>query len=114
MTTNIYDTANQLERDLRETEQYKTLEATFGAMKADENSYNVFKEFQSAQLEIQQMMSQGQNPDENKMKQWQDTAAKLEEYPLVKDLMEQEQAMDVLMRDINEIVTKPMAELYKQ
>lgn len=112
--TNIYDTANQLERDLRSTDQYKALEATFAAMKADETSYNVFKQFQNAQLEIQQMMGQGDAPDESKMQEWQEIAGKLEEYPLVKDLMAQEQAMDILMRDINEIVTKPMADLYKQ
>ncbi|MCM0598771.1 YlbF family regulator [Periweissella fabalis] len=112
--TNIYDTANQLERDLRTTEQYQTLEKTFAAMKADEVSYTVFKEFQNAQLEIQRMMSQGESPDEAKMQEWQEIAAKLEEYPLVKDLMKQEQAMDTLMREINDIVTKPMADLYKQ
>lgn len=48
------------------------------------------------------------------MQEWQGIAAKLEEYPLVKDLMTQEQAMDTLMREINDIVTKPMADLYKQ
>lgn len=111
---NIYDTANNLERDLRQTDQYKALEAAFGTMKNDTESYNVFKEFQNAQFEIQQMMSQGTNPDEDKMKEWQETAAKIEKYPLVKDLMTQEQAMDNLMQDINQIVTKPMADLYKQ
>lgn len=111
---NIYDTVNQLERDLRETEQYRALEASFTAMKADADSYATFKEFQSAQLEIQRMMTQGETPDESKMAEWQATAGKLEQYPLVKDLMEKEQDMDGLMREVNEIFTKPMADLYKQ
>ncbi|MBM7544225.1 YlbF family regulator [Periweissella beninensis] len=110
---NIYDTANQLERDLRETEQYMTLVSAFESMKADESSYQVFKEFQNAQLEIQNLMGQGQAPDETKMQEWQTIAKKLDDYPLVKTLMEHEQAMDLLMRDINGIVTKPMADLYK-
>lgn len=110
---NIYDTANQLERDLRQTDEYKALEEAFGTMKADQESYLVFKEFQNAQIEIQQLMGQGQAPDEAKMKEWQEIAAKIEKYPLVQALMAHEQAMDVMMRDINAIVTKPMADLYK-
>lgn len=110
---NIYDTANQLERDLRDTEQYTALVSAFTSMKNDNQSYQVFKEFQNAQLEIQQLMGQGQAPEEAKMQEWQEIAKKLEDYPLVKTLMEHEQAMDVLMRDINTIVTKPMADLYK-
>jgi cell fate (sporulation/competence/biofilm development) regulator YlbF (YheA/YmcA/DUF963 family) len=35
MTVNIYDSANQIEREIREMDEFKTLQAAFEAMKAE-------------------------------------------------------------------------------
>ena len=36
---NIYDTANQMEQDLKQTQQYQELKAAYEALKADEKAY---------------------------------------------------------------------------
>ena len=36
--SNIYDTANQLERDWRELQEFKTVKKSFEAMYADKNN----------------------------------------------------------------------------
>ena len=46
---NIYDTANQLEREIRQTEQFKALEQAVKALKENKASYDLFKEFQAFQ-----------------------------------------------------------------
>ena len=43
---NIYDTANQLANDLRETQQFLALKEAMDAVKADEGSLALFKELQ--------------------------------------------------------------------
>ena len=40
---NIYDTANQLEREIRQTEQFKALEQAVKALKENKASYDLFK-----------------------------------------------------------------------
>ena len=36
---NIYDTANQMEQDLRKTDEYQALKAAYQDLKADEKAY---------------------------------------------------------------------------
>ncbi|MDB1597144.1 YlbF family regulator, partial [Enterococcus faecalis] len=42
--SNIYDTANQIERELRELDEFKALQAAYEEVKADEAAYTLFKD----------------------------------------------------------------------
>ena len=46
--SNIYDTANQIERELRELDEFKALQAAYEEVKADEAAYTLFKEFRDS------------------------------------------------------------------
>lgn len=50
---NIYDTANQMEQDLRKTSQYQELQTAYEALKADETAFKCFNEIHSLQEELQ-------------------------------------------------------------
>ena len=56
--SNIYDTANQLERDLRELQEFKTVKESFEAIYADETAKALFDEFRTVNIELQQNNSQ--------------------------------------------------------
>ena len=43
---NIYDSANELEREIRELPEFKSLEAAFAELKKNETAYAAFKDFQ--------------------------------------------------------------------
>ena len=47
---NIYDTANQMEQDLRKTSQYQELQTAYEALKADETAFKCFNEIQKKQM----------------------------------------------------------------
>ena len=72
---NIYDTANQMEQDLKQTQQYQELKAAYEAMKADEKAYACFKELQDLQDQLQQKQMQG-NITEEDVKELQEAGAK--------------------------------------
>ena len=42
---NIYDTANQLEKEIRESQQFTDLSAAFAQLKENQSAYELFKEF---------------------------------------------------------------------
>lgn len=42
---NIYDSANGLEREIRELPEFKSLEAAFAELKKNETAYAAFKDF---------------------------------------------------------------------
>lgn len=51
---NVYDTANQLEKDLRESQEYKDLQAVVAKVKADDATFAVYKKLREAQKTLQE------------------------------------------------------------
>lgn len=113
MVVNIYDTANQMERDLRDTQEFAALKEAHEAMRADANAFSMFQDFQNMQMKLQQKQMQGQQPTEDEIQAAQDLAGKVGEIEVVKTLMEKEQAVDQMLSQINQVITKPIQELYQ-
>lgn len=114
MSQNLYDTANQLERELRQSAEYVALQEAFAAINADEEAKKVFEEFRALTVKFQHMQMANQEPTEEDIKQAQDTAKVAQENEKVLALMTAEQAMSVLMEDLNRIITEPLAQIYQE
>lgn len=113
MSVNIYDTANQLEQDLRKTEEFNQLDAAFKAVKEDEEANTVFNEFREVQQMIQQKQMTGQEITEEEAQQAQGISSKIGENALITDLLEAEKRVGQMIDDINQTVLKPVRELYQ-
>lgn len=113
MSVNIYDTANQLERELRETDQYKTLQESFDAIKADEEASEIFGEFRNIQQTLQQKQVTGQEISEEEAQQAQEISAKIGENEVISNLLEAEKAVGQMIDDLNQVILKPIQELYR-
>ena len=114
MTVNIYDSANQIEREIREMDEFKTLQAAFEAMKAETESFELFKQFQELQIDLQQKQMQGIEFSEEDAKQAQEMAMKVQETAVIQELMQKEQAFSMIINDLNRIIMKRVEELYNR
>ncbi|MBO0476995.1 YlbF family regulator [Vagococcus sp. DIV0080] len=112
MTVNIYDSANQIEREIREMDEFKALQEAFTAMKAETESFELFTNFQELQMELQQKQMQGVEFSEEDAMKAQEMAMKVQETAVIQDLMQKEQAFSVIINDLNRIIMKPVQELY--
>lgn len=74
--SNIYDTANQLERDLRELQEFKTVKESFEAIYADETARTLFEEFRTVNVELQQKQFSGQEITEEDIQKAQELGQK--------------------------------------
>lgn len=110
--SNIYDTANQLERDLRELQEFKTVKESFEAIYADETAKALFDEFRTVNIELQQKQFSGQEITEEDIQKAQELGQKVSENEHIKALMKAEQRLNTIMQDINRIITNPLQELY--
>ena len=110
--SNIYDTANQLERDLRELQEFKTVKESFEAIYADETAKALFEEFRTVNVELQQKQFSGQEITEEDIQKAQELGQKVSENEHIKALMGAEQRLNTIMQDINRIITNPLQELY--
>lgn len=112
MAVNIYDSANQMERDLRQTEQFTALKAAYEEMKQDQATYDLFKDFQEKQLSLQQKQMNGEELADEEVQSAQEMANKVSEIDAIKKLMDKEQAVNQLLNDVNDVITRPIQELY--
>lgn len=110
---NIYDTVNQVERELRETEQYITLKEAIEAVKADEDANAILTDFQGVQQLFFQKQQMGQEISEEEAAQAQEVSQKMQENELTSELMEKEQQLNQVLTDVNQIIMKPIQELYQ-
>lgn len=110
---NIYDTANKLEQELRETEVYLDLKSAFSNVKEDSEANEVFQKFQEIQMKLQQKQMSGEEIAEEEIQEAQEMALKSGENNLIKELMEAEQKLSTLIDDLNRIIMKPVQDIYQ-
>ncbi|MDK6863531.1 MULTISPECIES: YlbF family regulator [Nosocomiicoccus] len=110
---NVYDQANALESALRQSEEFKALESFYKAVNENEDSKKLFDEFREVQMELQLKQMQGEEMLDSDIERAQQTAQSVEEDENIKQLMEAEQKLSMLIQDLNRVIMKPIEELYK-
>lgn len=113
MSVNIYDAANQLERDLRKTDQYKKLEEAFETLQKDDEARALFDQFRLTQQTLQQKQMTGQEIGEDEAKQAQELSQKVGNNDVLSELIQAEQELGQMIEEINQIALKPIQELYQ-
>lgn len=113
MSVNIYDAANQLERDLRKTDQYKKLEEAFETLQKDDEAKALFDQFRLTQQTLQQKQMTGQEIGKDEAKQAQELSQKVGNNDVLSELIQAEQELGQMIEEINQIALKPIQELYQ-
>lgn len=113
MSVNIYDTANQIEREMREISQYTDLKEAYATVAADEEANKLMKDFQGMQQTIYMKQQMGQEVTEEEVAEAQAISQKMTENELTTDLMEKERVLNQVITDINTIIMKPIQEIYQ-
>lgn len=112
-SVNIYDTANQMERDLRALPEYISLKAAFQAVMDDHEAREMFEAFRDASQSLQNQQISGDQPSDEDIQRLKGLSEKVSQNVLINDLMEKEHRVSQIINDINRIITQPLAEIYQ-
>ncbi|ANZ33015.1 YlbF/YmcA family competence regulator [Staphylococcus carnosus] len=112
MAVNLQEHAHKLEDALRNSEEYKAIKDAYDKVKAHEESKKLFDEFRETQLKFQQMQMQGEQIEEEDLKKAQEQAQAIEKDENIAELMAAEQQMSQVFQEINQIIVKPLDEVY--
>lgn len=112
MTVNIHDIAYSLQNALKEQSDLKNLQSLYAQVLADPSAKPLFLEFQSFQMTMQQKMMQGAQISPEESAQAQALVGKVSQNPLIANLMQAEQRMNLVIQDLNKIIMKPLEDLY--
>ena len=101
---NVYDTANRLASEIRQSEEYMNYKMAKQALNLNTKLKEKMMEFEQTRYEVQvEMMQTGKN-NEEKYKKMQDLYAELIEDEEAKRFFEAETKFNVVIADVNKII----------
>ncbi|WP_147533103.1 YlbF family regulator [Bacillus marasmi] len=112
MAVNMYDAAYELEKAIRQSDEYARLQTMYQAVNADEEARKMFEGFRELQLNLQQKQMMGEEISQEEMEQAQQTVALVQQNLKIAQLMEAEQVMGRVISELNQVIMKPLEELY--
>lgn len=101
---NIYDTANRLAQEIKQSEEYMNYKMAKQALNLNTDLKEKMVDFDKLRYEVQiEMMQTGKN-DEEKYKKMQELYAELIENNEAKSFFEAETKFNVMIADVNKII----------
>lgn len=110
--SNLYDVAYNLEKAIRESDEFKALTASYDEVNADPAAKKMFDSFRDLQLHLQQKQMTGQQITEEEATQAQQQVQLIQQHEAISTLLANEQKMSTVITDLNKIITKPLEDLY--
>ncbi|KKI90775.1 hypothetical protein WQ54_18675 [Bacillus sp. SA1-12] len=112
MSNNLYDVAYNLEKALRESNDFKELKRLYDEVNADESSRKMFENFRDIQLNLQQKQMTGEEITQEEIEQAQKSVQLVQQHEKISRLMAAEQRLSMVITDLNKIIMKPLEEMY--
>ncbi|SQJ13680.1 transcriptional regulator [Staphylococcus auricularis] len=81
-------------------------------LKKTTNQKKLFDDFRETQMNFQQKQMQGEEISEDELQKAQEQAQQIEKDSNIADLMTAEQKMSQTFQEINQIIVKPLDEIY--
>jgi cell fate (sporulation/competence/biofilm development) regulator YlbF (YheA/YmcA/DUF963 family) len=112
MSVNLYDAAYALEKAIRQSDEYKQLQQMYHEVNADPAAKNMFDQFRQIQMNLQQKQMMGQEISEQEVQEAQSTVSVVQQNEKIARLMQAEQRMSMIIGELNQLIMKPLEELY--
>lgn len=110
---NIYDTANKLAFELKNSEEYKRFKELKEEIKKDELTSKKIQDFERLRYEIQLASLQGQEEENKKAEELQKMYVELIQNDEVREYFEVEMKFNVILTDINKIIGEAVEDVLK-
>lgn len=101
---NVYDTANRLASEIKESEEYNNYKKAREIINADNELKNKIQEFEKARYEAQIVALQTGKDDDNKMKHVQELYGELIKNKNATEFFDAEMKFNILIADVNKII----------
>lgn len=111
MSVNVYDLANELERGIRQLDEFKAALAAKDKIATDAEAQEIWNEFTAMQAKIQMMMQTGQMPTQDDQEKMADLTKRIEGNATLKAYFDEQQRLSVYIQDIEKIVFGPLQDL---
>ena len=101
---NIYDTANKLASEIKQSEEYVNYKMAKEALNLKPDLKEQMKEFETARYEVQITQMQTGKQDEEKLNKMKELYSKLVEIEEARKFFEAETKFNIVIADVNKII----------
>lgn len=108
---NVYDTANRLAYEIRESEEYKTYKQTKEYIATHADMKQKVEEFEALRYEVQLLSLQGEAEDLEKKKKLEEMYTILVQDKEIKQYFDLEIKFNVMIADINKIIAEAIKDV---
>ena len=108
---NVYDTANRLSQEIRQSEEYMNYKMAKQTLDLNSNLKQKIREFEQIRYEVQLLAMQTGKQDEEKYKKMQDLYLELIEDDGAKKYFDAETKFNVMIADVNKIIGEAVREV---
>ncbi|MCT2342573.1 YlbF family regulator [Niallia taxi] len=112
MAVNLHDAGYELEKSIRQSDEYTNLKKMYDLVNGDPSAKAMFENFRNIQMQLQQKQMSGIEITQEEVEQAQKTVALVQQHESISKLMEAEQRMSMVIAELNQIIMKPLEELY--
>ncbi len=110
---NFYDNINNLASSFKNTDEYKEYLQLKEKLKADQDTYNMIKDFKDKQNEVQIAYLNGQDISKEKQEEMEKLYAIVIKNEDCRKLLECEMKINVILADLQKVIGEAVEELIK-
>ena len=108
---NVYDTANRLAQEIRQSEQYLKYKKRKDEISQDPELKKEVEEFEKLRYEVQLLEYTGEKKDEEKNKKLEEMYKVLVENSIIKEYFDLEVKFNIMIADVNKIIAESIKDV---
>ncbi|WP_338470532.1 YlbF family regulator [Niallia sp. XMNu-256] len=108
----INESAVQLGNAIQNSDEYKELKKLYTEVQADSAAKSLFEKFRNMQIQMQEKQMSGQDISPEEIANAQIIVADVQKNELINRLMQAEETLNNVIVQINQVVLKPLEDLY--
>ena len=110
---NVYDTANRLAQEIKQSEEYNNYKMAKETLSLNSELKNKVTEFEKKRYETQLTAMQTGENDQEKLKEMQSLYAELIQNDIAKKYFDAEMKFNVIIADVNKIIGEAIQDVLK-
>lgn len=108
---NVYDTANRLAQEIRQSEEYLKYKKRKDEISQDLELKKEVEEFEKLRYEVQLLEYTGEKKDEEKNKKLEEMYKVLVENSIIKEYFDLEVKFNIMIADVNKIIAESIKDV---
>lgn len=110
MMGNLTQMAQDLGREMGRTDEYKALKRAMDQAEEDREVVELRNKLQELEEEIHASLKAGQQPDEEKAKEYEEVAGQLQSKPAYQQLVAAQSNFDKVVQEVNQTIAQGIKE----